>query len=151
MIPYHVYKVIHLVGIFTILLALGGVALHVINGGTRLYQARRWAATFHGVGLLLALIGGFGLLARLGIHSWPLWVILKLVVWLALGALPVFFYRSSGKPSSSKGLWLTTLVLAGLAAGLAIYKPGSYGASSTDTPAVTEPATSETAPNPAGE
>ena len=45
----------------------------------------------HGVSLLLILVAGFGLLAKLGLAgSWPLWVTVKILVWLALGAAPVF-------------------------------------------------------------
>lgn len=121
MIPYAAYKVLHLIGIFLVLVPLGGITLHVINGGTREFPSRKFAAITHGIGMFLALVGGFGLLARLGIVStWPTWVIIKLLVWLGLGIMPFFIYR---RKSLSKTYWFSIFVLAGLAAYMAIYKP----------------------------
>lgn len=121
MLSYQFYLVLHLVGIFLILVPLGGIALHTINGGTRDYQARKWAAITHGIGLLIALVGGFGLLARLGIvRGWPAWVWVKLVIWFALGAFPILLYRAR---ALSKLWWFLIVFLAGLAAYMAVFKP----------------------------
>ncbi len=116
-----VYKNIHLLGVFMMLMALGGLILHRINGGTREHAWRKPVAITHGIGLLLALIGGFGALARLGIF-WPLpgWAIGKLVIWLVFGALVAVIFRS---PALAKPLWWVTIVLAVLAAYLALHKP----------------------------
>ena len=119
--PLEFYLVTHLVGVFMILLALGGIALHMINGGSRAYASRRFISIIHGLGLLVSFVAGFGMLAKLGIMgALPLWVILKLVIWLILGGIPVAFYRT---PKRSKFLFLTVLVWAGFAAYLGIYKP----------------------------
>jgi len=123
MLSYQFYKVTHFVGIFLILLSLGGITLHVMNDGTRQYAMRKWAAISHGVGLLLAFVAGFGLMARLGlIHGFPLWIWGKLAVWLLLGAAPALIYRQR---KIAKGLWFAILFIAGVAAYLAIYKPTS--------------------------
>jgi len=121
MIPLTVYKNIHLLGVFMILVALGGVILHRINGGTREHAWRKPVAITHGLGLLLALVSGFGMQARLSIF-WPIpgWAIGKLVIWLVLGALTVIVYRS---PALAKPLWWVTIVLAALAGYLALHKP----------------------------
>ena len=121
MISPLVYKNIHLLGVFMILMALGGLILHRINGGIREHAWRKPVAVTHGVGLLLALVGGFGALARLGIF-WPLpgWVIGKLVIWLVFGALVAVIFRS---PTLAKPLWWVTIVLAALAGYLALHKP----------------------------
>jgi hypothetical protein len=130
-VSYQFYLVLHFTGVFLILFSLGGVALHVINGGTREYPARKWAAMGHGIGLLIALVGGFGLLARLGImhggQGLPLWIWVKLCVWLALGAAPVLLYRQR---QLSKVWWFLILVLGMLAATMAIYKPTMQGSGS---------------------
>ncbi len=119
--PYEFYKVLHLVGVFTVILSLGGMCLHVASGGTREYTGRKLAAATHGIGLLITLVAGFGLLAKLGIlHSLPGWAITKGLVWLILGGLPAFIYR---KPSLAKVFWILILVFGALNAYLAIYKP----------------------------
>ena len=118
---YLFYKVVHLAGIFLMLLALGGVATHAQNGGTKQdNSARKKLAFFHGGGLFLILLGGFGMLAKLGIHwPWPSWVIAKFTIWILLGGLIALLYR---KPAfASRGLYIT-FVLAFLAAYVAIYK-----------------------------
>lgn len=119
--PYEFYKVLHLVGIFMIIVSLGGLCLHVMNGGTREHHSRKLVAILHGIGMFVALVGGFGLLARLGLaREWPLWATAKLIIWLILGGLPAFIYR---KPQLAKLFWASIIAFAGLAAYFAIYKP----------------------------
>ena len=120
--PYEIYKIIHLTGIVMTFLALGGVAVHVMNGGTKAdNKGRKVLAMTHGMGLLLALVGGFGLLARLGIKfPWGGWALVKLGIWLFLGGAFAIFLR---KPQVSKPLWGVLIALFALAAYLANYKP----------------------------
>jgi hypothetical protein len=101
-----------------VVMSLGGVVLHTINGGTKLSNTfRKGVMITHGVGLLLLLVAGFGMLARLNIHGFPLWVVLKLVIWLTLGAAVVLAYK---KPEAGKILWfgLPALVIVAVMAGL---------------------------------
>ncbi|MGH7561515.1 MAG: hypothetical protein ACRENB_10890 [Gemmatimonadales bacterium] len=124
MISYELYKVIHLTGVVAVIAALGGVAVHAINGGTRESNAaRRFVAVLHGLGLLVVLVAGFGLLARLDLMTGglPLWVYGKLAVWVLAVILLVLPYR---RPSLARGTLLLGLPLLGLlAAWLAVYKP----------------------------
>lgn len=76
------YKVIHLIGLITLFTGIGGFLTYGAENAPRV----RMVGILHGVGLLLLLISGFGLSAKLGI-GFPWWVILKLVMLLALGAL----------------------------------------------------------------
>jgi hypothetical protein len=116
-----VYRNIHLLGIFMVLMALGGVFLHHILGGTRDHAWRKPVAITHGIGLFLVLLGGFGMLARLGIHwPWPGWVLVKVVIWIILGALGAVAAR---KTTLAQPLWWMTIVLGGLAAYVAGNKP----------------------------
>lgn len=119
---YQFYKIIHLSGILMIFLALGGVIHHVLNGGSRGDNKwRRTAAITHGIGMLLALVGGFGAAAKLQIHwPWPGWLLTKVVIWLLLGGAIGVAYR---KPDSAAACWWATLVLGVLAAALALLKP----------------------------
>ena len=123
MISYQAYKVIHLIGAFLALAALAGLALAAANGATRQSNpARRLIAISHGLGLLVVLVAGFGLLARLGLvqGSFPGWVWAKLVVWLLIGGLAAIPYR---RPHLARAVFVALPVLGGLAAWLAIFKP----------------------------
>jgi hypothetical protein len=108
------YLWLHLAGIGLTLMALGAVAL----------QHEDWRKTLsiaHGVGMLVVLVGGFGLLAKLALPMpWPGWVYGKLVLWLVLGAAPTLMKRL---PHLAKPLWWATWVLFLLAAYLAVLKP----------------------------
>ena len=121
MITYATYKVIHIFGILLLIFSLGGLCLYSIHGGTREpNQGRKLVAITHGIGLLIVLVGGFGLLARLGISpgsSWPIWVWLKFGIWILFGAMTMLISR---KPTLAKPLWLGIPVLGAIAAYLAI-------------------------------
>ena len=121
MISYQVYKLFHFLGIFMLLFALGGLLLHRINGGGSQHPWRRSAVITHGVGLLLILLGGFGMLARMGLVSGlPGWIYGKLAIWFVLGGL---IAAIRFRPNISKGLWWGGIALAVMAAYLAINKP----------------------------
>lgn len=93
------YRFLHIVGLLLVLVALSGVATHVAHGGGK--SNLRWRgqlAAAHGVGLLLILVSGFGMLAKLGLSaSFPGWVVGKLLIWLLLGGLIALAYRRSNK------------------------------------------------------
>ena len=116
---YEIYKVLHLLGLSLVVLSLGGIILHVIYGGSKQSNSfRKGAMITHGVGLLLLLVAGFGMLARLGIHSFPGWVVGKVVIWLILGAFVGLAY----KQNLARKLWFIVPALVVIAACLAIYK-----------------------------
>ncbi|MGH7846080.1 MAG: SirB2 family protein [Candidatus Binatia bacterium] len=121
---YSTYKVIHLFGIFLILVALGAASLHAMDSGAKNRNPqRKWIAITHGIGLLIVLVSGFGLLARLGIShtaGWPMWVWIKLGIWLVFGGTTVLVAKS---PRYAKFFWFLIPILAALAAYLAINKP----------------------------
>lgn len=124
MIPYAVYRIVHFFGIFLLFVSLGGLAFFAANGGTRETNAsRKLVAALHGVAAFLVLLGGFGLLARLGVmhgEGFPGWVWAKLGIWALLGAAIMIPYRT---PALARPLWMSLPVLGGMAAYLAIYKP----------------------------
>jgi hypothetical protein len=122
-ISFAVYRLIHFVGLTFVLAALGGVAHHAASGGTRASsRGRVLIATFHGMGLFLILLGGFGQLARMGIGhgGLPGWVWGKLVIWLLFGGVIALSYR---RPQWALGLFAAVPVLASVAAWMAIFKP----------------------------
>jgi hypothetical protein len=121
MISILVYKNLHLIGAFMILMALGGAILQQIHAVPRAQTWRRPLAITHGIGMVLVLVGGFGMLARLGIFwPWPGWVIGKIIIWLVLGVLIAVIGRA---PALAKPLWWMTIALAAIAAYLALNKP----------------------------
>lgn len=110
------YKILHLIGAFLLFAALGVVAL-------RPADRSKLATASHGIALLLIVVSGFGMLARLGLmHGWsfPLWVWIKLVIWLLLGAALVLARRM---PQLAALWWWLFPLLGGAAAYLALYKP----------------------------
>jgi hypothetical protein len=121
--PYEAYKVLHLLGILFLFVALGGVALHAWNGGTKQdNQGRRATAAMHGLGLFLIILAGFGMRAQLELMQGglPGWVWAKLALWLLVGGLFLMPYR---RPGMAKPVFLLLPLLGALAAALAIYKP----------------------------
>lgn len=123
---YEFYKLVHLSGVILLFVALGGVAVRAwVAAGQESEAAevpgRALFAACHGISMLLLLVAGFGLLARLGISAKAPWVIGKLVVWLALGAAPSVLKRKPGLAKPALGL---LVVLGAVAASLAVFKPG---------------------------
>ena len=124
MLSHQFYNVVHILGIVLLVMALGGMALHAANGGTRRENAARGLiAALHGIGAFLILLGGFGMLARLGVmhgSGFPGWIWVKLVIWVLLGAAALLPYR---RPALARPLLFVVPGLAAVAAYMAVYKP----------------------------
>lgn len=114
-----VYKLLHFLGIFMVMTALGGVLVSTSLSPAQQQRWKRLAGLTHGIGLLIILVAGFGLLAKLQL-GFELWVILKLVLWLMLGAFTVAVRRF---PQFTTPLWWSVPAIALLAAYLGHYKP----------------------------
>jgi hypothetical protein len=124
MFPRDFYEVVHIIGIAMLFLAIGGVAVHAANGGSKATsQTRSLVGSVHGLGALLILVGGFGMLARIGFQhggNFPGWLWVKLIVWTILSAIVLVPYR---KPALARPLVMTMPLLAGVAVYMALYKP----------------------------
>jgi hypothetical protein len=119
-VPYVVYQVLHVAALAAVFAALGGAAIAArLAPGERTPVARLLAIT-HGVALVLLLVAGFGMLAKLGIGMPPGWAWAKIVLWLALGGLVAVVRRA---PHLATGAFLSLPVIAGLSAWLAHSKP----------------------------
>ena len=119
---YQFYKVLHLSSLFLLFLSLGAHALFfALTTKEENKGIYRGIIISHGVSLVVALVAGFGLLARLGLISgWPGWVFGKLVIWVLFGGILVFNKKSS-LPWHTKTL---VMLLLGVAASfLAVNKP----------------------------
>lgn len=113
---YEFYKVLHVVGIILVFMTLGASLLHAANGGTRENnKSRKLVAALNGVGLLLIIVAGFGMLAKIQSMSagLPSWLHPKLFIWLLIAAAPALIAR---KPGSAKAMWIVLPLLGAAAA-----------------------------------
>jgi hypothetical protein len=121
---YTSYKLMHLLGLFAVMVALAGIAAHAAAGhGKEENRSYKTLLFLHGLGALLALTGGFGLLARLNLSGpglLPGWIWAKLTLWVLLGGLIALPYR---RPAMARTLLFLLPVLGFLGAVLANYKP----------------------------
>lgn len=113
--PYTTYGILHLIGVFGVLLSLGAAAALGSNVDA---AARRRSAILHGGGLLLIIVAGFAMLAK-GNLGFPGWAIAKLVIFLLVGMLPMIMR----KRNAPWPMTLLALALVTLAAWLAHYRP----------------------------
>jgi hypothetical protein len=97
---YMTYKLIHLFGLFGLFVALAGMAVHAATGQEKSENpSYKGLLILHGAGALIALTGGFGLMARVGLEhgqGFPGWVWAKLALWLLVGGLIALPYRNRG-------------------------------------------------------
>jgi hypothetical protein len=115
---YQIYQIIHLTGILMVFLAYGGLIIRSATGSND-KGIRRLGAITSGIGLFLILLGGFGLLAVLD-YGWPVWILIKVGVWFALGAMIALINR---KPEYSQISWWTTILLGVIALLMVVLKP----------------------------
>ena len=148
MFSYSFYKVVHIFGILLTWSALGALVLHAANGGDKSSNKKRaLVAATHGVGMLIILVGGFGLLARLGqMHGagFPAWIWIKLGIWVLAGALIMLPLRV---PKLATPLWFLIPMLGGLAAYTAGYKPFQGGVDAAAPAAIEAPVAAPAEPN----
>jgi hypothetical protein len=114
---YSVYKIIHYIGIFTLMFSLGSIFTK--------YDKR--AVMGHGIALFLILLGGFGMQAKMKDAyvaqfdtGFPNWMIVKLVIWLIFGAAVALAKRGVLKGATA---WIVMIALAVCAAYLGLMKP----------------------------
>jgi|APFre7841882590_1041340.scaffolds.fasta_scaffold11439_2 uncharacterized membrane protein len=122
---YMLFKTIHLVGVFLIFIGLAGLATHAANGGQKRENAVYGPLTgLHGLGLLLAIVCGFGMWAvvmRTPGSPSAAWLVTKLIVWVLLAVAAVVPYRW---PRHARAVLAVGLPLLGaFVAVIAVLKP----------------------------
>lgn len=92
MLTLQTYHFLHLIGLILVFVGFGGL---LSSEGAK--KAMKW----HGIGLVISIVTGFGMAAKYSkllppgassYYTQP-WVIAKLVLWLVLGFLPVLAKR----------------------------------------------------------
>lgn len=117
------YMTLHYVGLVVLFISLGGLGALAMTGQYQ-SKAKSGFVAFHGIGLILLLLGGFGWLGATKM-GFPIWAILKLVIWLAFGALIVPLKRV---PAAAKKLTLIGVpVLALCAIVLGVWHVALFG------------------------
>jgi hypothetical protein len=116
--PFAAYKVVHYLGVFTLVAALSATLARSAKEGLNSDPWRKRLGMIHGIALFLILLGGFGMLARLD-AGFPMWIVAKLVIWVAAAGL---IAARKSADWSARALVLLPL-LAVLAGWLAYTKP----------------------------
>ena len=111
---YTTYKIIHLIGIAALALGLGGM---LAGGGNR-----KTFAILQGIALLVMLVSGFGLLAKLHL-GFPHFAMVKVALWPVIGMLPMLLRRM--KIPLLGGICIM-LALVGIMAWLGVMKPALW-------------------------
>ncbi len=84
-------------------------------------ETRKRTLMLTGIASLLALVGGFGLLAKLYSGHFYLWIVVKIVAWLGLSALTGLAYRRREKVGFYAPLAIALILLA---MAMVVFKPG---------------------------
>lgn len=123
-----VYLLLHFSGILLVFFAYGSLvtrALLIRAAGANTLPAstlggKKLGAIVSGLGLLMILVSGFGMVAAMQL-GWPLWVIIKIIIWVLLGSLVGVLNR---KPNLSPLMWVLTLALGLAAVATVVIRPG---------------------------
>jgi hypothetical protein len=110
--PVYIYQILHVTGIIMLFMGYGALLARSLANSDNI-SVRKLGSMTSGIGLLLILIAGFGMISKLG-HSFTApWLIVKMMIWLALGAIIVLINR---KPDLAKTLWWSIIGLGSIAA-----------------------------------
>ena len=109
---YEIYKVIH---ILCIIIVASGIGAQFLSD-----KSPKFIKILSGIASLLIMVSGMGLIARIGLpHGapWPIWIKVKLVLWLVIAALgPIMAKRLVEKKKYGYfvmiALFLITIVVA---------------------------------------
>ncbi|MEZ5324509.1 MAG: hypothetical protein R3F19_05555 [Verrucomicrobiales bacterium] len=112
------YKILHLTGVIFLFLGLASVLMPKDTPN------RKIGLIFHGLGLVLLFIAGFGLIAKLQL-GFPWWVVVKLVLWLAFGIMPLIGKRGLLPVPAA---WLLAAICGTAAVWLGVTHGGTMGA-----------------------
>jgi hypothetical protein len=111
---YVTYKIIHLVGLAALALGIGGM----MAGGSN----RKIFSILQGLALLIMLVSGFGLLAKLHL-GFPHFAMVKTLLWVVIGLMPMILRRLRVPIAAGVAISIT---LVGIMAWLGVVKPALW-------------------------
>lgn len=124
MIPYEIYKTLHITGVIFMVAGFGAYAMlrAAKLDDEAMKPFKKLLSMVHGLSLVIVIVGGFGTAARMGmLHAGlPAWIIIKIVFWLVLGASLVALARAQ---DLGKALFFALPAVTAAAAAVAVYKP----------------------------
>ena len=110
----NIYQVLHIVGIAMVFLGYGALLARSMAAPDNV-SVRKLGSITSGIGLLVILVAGFGLISKMGHNFTSPWLIVKMLIWLALGGLIVLINR---KPQLAVMLWWVLIALGAIAASM---------------------------------
>ena len=114
--PPYIYHILHLTGILMLFLGYGALLGRSLAGSDDA-KVKKLGSITSGIGLLLIFIAGFALISKMGYSFATPWILVKLVIWVALGGLIAVINR---KPKLAPVLWWVLVVL-GVLASIMVY------------------------------
>ena len=118
---YDHLRALHALGLILLFLAFGGLVVVSFNHGQERVRGYGLCMATHGLGMLLLLGSGIAIMYRpeAGIEGLPLWILVKIVLWLVLGTVVMVVKRA---PRSALLMWVLLPLLGGIAALLGIHR-----------------------------
>lgn len=118
MISYEIYKILHIYAVVVMILSL---AINLV-----VPEKIKFFSILSGFFTFLVLVGGFGLMARIGIkhgQMFPLWITIKMLVWSIIGiGTPIAIKRFV--PARKLIVLKIVMMLSLISIIMAVYKPG---------------------------
>ena len=110
-----IFKVLHIIGSFLLFTGIGGL----LGVGENRTHVNKLVSILNGSGLLILLIAGMGYQGMV-LKIWPLWLILKIIIWVLMAVL--FVLTKKDKIPVKVGV-LLMVGLGAVVAWLCIMKP----------------------------
>jgi hypothetical protein len=114
-----IYHVLHFIGILMLFLGYGALLGRSMAGSDHA-GVKKLGSITSGIGLVLMIIAGFGLVAKLYGNVFQNWMIVKMAIWVLLGGLIALINR---KPALARPLWWGLIGLGALAAVMVYIRP----------------------------
>ncbi|MFT4901597.1 MAG: hypothetical protein ACI81V_000871 [Lentimonas sp.] len=117
--PPSIYHILHFIGILMLFLGYGAL-LGRSMAGSGDARVKKLGSITSGIGLVLMIIAGFGLVAKLYGNVFQGWMFAKVGIWFLLGGLIALINR---KPALAVSIWWGLIALGGIAAVMVYIRP----------------------------